>query len=181
MGEGETPEPVDAADGADEVAVAHVGQGAEVGLVPALLADAAAGPDPVARLLLLGGAVLARDLDAVGLEGRAEPAAGAAKLLVVVVRRGRHALGHRGRMPHLRSPAATFLGEGHGHGEDGLAPLARLHGPRAEGTALSHPLHVVQNGRGAIAGQDKIAVVGMYYKVCWHGTLRCLEGSGEVS
>ena len=53
----EAPEVVDACDGADEVAVGHVGEGGEVALRAGGGGDAAAGADPLAGAfrLNLGG------------------------------------------------------------------------------------------------------------------------------
>ncbi len=53
-GEGEAPEAVDAADRADEVRVADVGERAEVRGLPALGRDAAARAHPLPRLLCVG-------------------------------------------------------------------------------------------------------------------------------
>jgi len=47
-GTSEAPEIVDPCDGADEVAVGHVGEGGEVGLRAGGGGDAAAGADPLA-------------------------------------------------------------------------------------------------------------------------------------
>jgi hypothetical protein len=163
---GEAPELVDAADGADEVAVADVGQGAQVRLVAAGLADLAPGPDPVPRLAARRGLIgLPRHLDAVALKGGA--AAAAKLLLVVVLGRGPHTGGHGHGVVHLAAGhlLAHVLGEGHGDGEDGPAALPRLHRAGAEGLAVAHPLHVVQDGHRRVTRQHKVAVIRVYHKV----------------
>lgn len=163
------PQLVHARDGADEVRVAHVREGAEVRLVAAGVADAAARLDPLARLLgVRVRAVVVEDVDALGEEG----AVLAAEEVLLVDVLGHHAVGHGRAVFDLLLAAGAFAHEGEGGGEDGLATLSRLHRACAETPALADMLHVIDDGDIGIAVQDKVAVHAMHGEVVRDGSLR---------
>lgn len=166
------PQAVDAADGADKVAVTHVGEGAEVCLVTTTLADAASGAHPHANTLRVGrgvGPILGvgdAQTDKGGVAG-GWPG------------RGRHleAGGHGGGMTDGTLAAAAFAHEGAGDGEDGATALASLDSAGAERATLADALDMVEDGGGAIAGEDEEAVVRVNGEVGRDCPLRRL-GSG---
>lgn len=161
------PQPMYAANSSNEVAVAHVGQRAQMCLVPALVTDLSPCAHPVTGCLPLGWAILARHLDAIALEGRCV----VADLLHIVIRRRLDVRGHGGGMTHLLRAATVLFGEGHGDREDGFAALPCLHRTRRERPALAHALHVVENRHARITSEHEITVVGVHYEIRGHGTL----------
>src|SRR3569833_3483414 len=179
--EGEAPQPVDARDGADEVAVAYVGEGVEVGLQAAGGREAAARAHPLARPLLpRPGLVAARHhLDAAALEG----ADAVRALIVVVVWRRRHGGGRHGLVVPLHVVVATTTTqahERHGHGEDAPPQLPRLHGARRERLAVAHVLDVEQDRQLAVARQQEVAVAAVHREGrVRHRPLPCRQRHGD--
>ena len=185
------PELMDAGNGADEVAVGHVGEGSEVGFVAASGRDGASGLHPLPGLLGMGmrrvvyglsvtvaqtkgGRPTVQDLDPLALEG----ARGSTTIVQVVLAfNGPRHVGHLDGMLEDLVAGAVLAHEADGGGEDDVASLARLHRPRGEGLARAHLLDVVYDGDLRVAGEHEVAVHGMHGEV---GVDRLLGGGQRL-
>lgn len=170
---------MDATDGANEIAIGHVCQGAEMCFVSARGGNLAFGADPLpcafqVRLVALG----IQDLNPPTLKRTPAHNALLAIVLILFPARRDNPLRHRHGVVHRRFAARALAREAEGGGEDAFPALTGLHCASREGFAFAHVLDVVEDGDGRVPGEDEVAVHAVDCEMGGNGELGCGEALG---